>query len=196
MNENKNIKVGILTLQGDFERHQHQIYLLGAIPVEVRLAEDLAELSALIIPGGESTTMSILLDRFNLRRPLMAFAQSHPVYGTCAGMILLSKNIENNISTVKSLGLIDIDINRNGYGRQVHSFETELEFKYEDTARKINVSFIRAPRVTRVGKGVMVLAEYRGYPVLVREKNILASSFHAELDDDTSVLKYFLDNFL
>ncbi|MBN1212135.1 MAG: pyridoxal 5'-phosphate synthase glutaminase subunit PdxT [candidate division Zixibacteria bacterium] len=187
--------IGLLTLQGDFERHRHQLELLGAGSRDVRLPSDLESLDGLIIPGGESTTMSILMDRFDLRRPLLAFARRHPVYGTCAGMIMLAKNIENNISGVKPLGLLDIDVDRNGYGRQIYSFEDELEVHLNGLPKKIKAAFIRAPRITRLGKGVQVLADYRKEPVFVRQNNILASSFHTELGDDMTVIKYFADNF-
>jgi len=195
MKDYKRLTIGLLTLQGDFERHRHQLELLGAVSKDVRLSGDLAGLDGLIIPGGESTTMNILMDRFDLRRPLLDFAREHPVYGTCAGMIMLAKNIENNLSGVSPLGLMDIDVNRNGYGRQIYSFEDELEVHLNGVPKKIKAAFIRAPRITRVGEAVQVLAEYRGQPVFVRQDNILASSFHTELDDDITVLKYFADNF-
>ncbi len=119
--------VGVLAIQGDYERHHHQIELVGARPIEVRLPRDLEKLDALIIPGGESTTMNIMIDRFQLREPLIRFGRSKPVFGTCAGMIMLGKSIANNISHVQPLGLMDIEVDRNGYGRQVHSFEEKLD---------------------------------------------------------------------
>jgi 5'-phosphate synthase pdxT subunit len=195
MRDYKRLTIGLLTLQGDFERHRHQLELLGVSSKDVRLPGDLAGLNGLIIPGGESTTMSILMDRFRLRQPLSDFAREHPVYGTCAGMILLAKNIENNISGVHPLGLLDIDIDRNGYGRQIYSFEDELEVRLNGKPKKIKAAFIRAPVITRLGKGVQVLAGYQERPVLVRQGRILASSFHAELEDDLTVLRYFADNF-
>ena len=195
MKDYKRLKIGLLTLQGDFERHRHQLKMLGVSSKDVRLSSDLGGLDGLIIPGGESTTMSILMDRFGLRRSLRDFAREHPVYGTCAGMILLSKKIENNISGVQPLGLMDIDIDRNGYGRQIYSFEDELEVRLNGVPQKIKAAFIRAPVITRVGEGVQVLAGYRERPVLVRQDHILASSFHAELEDDLTILRYFTDNF-
>ncbi|MDD3732851.1 MAG: pyridoxal 5'-phosphate synthase glutaminase subunit PdxT [candidate division Zixibacteria bacterium] len=189
----KDFHVGILTLQGDFEKHQRQVRSLGAVPEAVRLPGDLIGLDALIIPGGESSTMSVLIDRFALRAPLLEFARTHPVYGTCAGMILLARKIEDNISGVEPLALIDIDVRRNGYGRQVFSFETDIEVTLENGTKTVRGFFIRAPKITRVGEGVGVLAEYQARPVLVRQNNILASSFHSELNDDLTVLKYFVD---
>lgn len=190
------LTIGVLTLQGDFERHLHQITLLGAKPRSIKLPRDLTGTDALIIPGGESTTMNILIDRFDLRQPLLEFGRSRPVYGTCAGMIMLSRNIINNKSGVVPLHLIDIDVDRNGYGRQIFSFEDVLKVDLGEGLREINVDFIRAPKVVRVGEDVKVLVEHDGLPVMVASGHILASSFHAELENDISILKYFADNFL
>jgi 5'-phosphate synthase pdxT subunit len=188
--------IGVLALQGDFERHEHQIRLLGAKCSQVRLPSDLNSIDALIIPGGESTTMDILLDRFRLRQPLTTFGRSRPVYGTCAGMIMLAKRIEDNKAGVKTLGLIDIDVIRTGYGRQVFSFEEELPVNLNNGQHTLKATFIRAPIVTRIGGNVRILASYRNSPVLVSENNILVSSFHTELDDDVTVLSYFFRTFL
>ena len=196
MSDQRQAKIGVLALQGDYERHAHQLRLIGAVPAEVRTAEGLESVEALIMPGGESTTMNILLDRFELREPLLAFGRSKPVWGTCAGMILLGTHIEDNQAGVKPLGLIDIDVVRNGYGRQVFSFEDSLAATLNGSAVMISGTFIRAPRVTRAGDGVRVLAKYQESPVLVEQGYIMASSFHTELDDDTTLLRYFLRNFL
>ena len=190
------LTIGVLALQGDFSRHEHQIKLLGAKGLEVRLPEQLQEIDGLILPGGESTTMNVLFDRFNLREPLTSFAGSKPVYGTCAGMIMLAKRIEDNQSGVETLGLLDIDVLRNGYGRQIYSFEDELPVNLNNGVKTIKATFIRAPKITRVGAGVDVLAIYEDSPVLVRQGNILAGSFHTELDDDTTLLRYFFSHFL
>lgn len=196
MKDFKDLKIGVLALQGDFSRHEHQIRLLGAEPLEVRLPASLRRIDALILPGGESTTMNVLFDRFNLREPLTSYARSKPVYGTCAGMIMLAKNIDDNQAGVKTLGLLDIDVLRNGYGRQIYSFEEELPVNLQNGDRTIRATFIRAPKITRIGAGVDVLATYKDAPVLVRQGNILAGSFHTELGDDTTVLKYFFSHFL
>lgn len=193
MSKYVNKKVGILALQGDYARHQHLLDILEVDSVLVRLECDLAQLDALIIPGGESTTMDIVMDRFDLREPLIAFGRSKPVFGTCAGMIMLSSEIENNISNVTPLGLMDIGVDRNGYGRQVHSFEASFDSDLAGERYEITATFIRAPRITRVGPGVTVLAKYENDPVLVQQNNLLAASFHTELDDDTRLLTYFLD---
>ncbi len=196
MSDYSNVTVGILALQGDFERHAHQLEILGAKVVEVRVAEQLETIDGLIIPGGESTTMDILIDRFRLRTPLQTFGNTKPLWGTCAGMILLAKKIEDNQAGITPLGLLDIDVVRNGYGRQVHSFETPLPAKLGGTDVTLNATFIRAPRITRVGKNVKSLAYYEDSPVLVTERTIMASSFHTELDDDTTLMAYFLDKTL
>jgi len=187
-----NIQIGVLALQGDFQRHSYQLDLLGAKAVEVRLPSDLEQLDALIFPGGESTTMDRLIDRFNLRESLLALGQSKPVWGTCAGMVMLAKHVENNQAGIKTLGLLDIDVTRNGYGRQVFSFETNITADLGSEPVELTATFIRAPRVTRTGPGVKSLAAYQDSSVLVRQRNILASSFHTELDDNTKLLNYFL----
>ena len=192
----KNIRVGVLAIQGDFERHLAQLTALGVPSVEVRLPRDLDGLDALIFPGGESTTIDKMIDRFALREPLTQFCHTKPVYGTCAGMILLSRAIHDNQSNVKPLGIIDIEVLRNGYGRQVFSFEQRLDINLGNGTRQIEATFIRAPRIVAVGKGVEVIGRYGQDPVLVRSGKALAGAFHNELGGDTSVLKYFLTHFL
>jgi 5'-phosphate synthase pdxT subunit len=186
-------KIGILALQGDYAAHQRSLDQLGVGSVLVKLPRDLDGLDALIIPGGESTTMDIVMDRFELREPLVAFGRSKAILGTCAGMIMLASQIENNISKVTPLGLMDIAVDRNGYGRQVHSFEASFDADLAGQQCRLTATFIRAPRVTRVGPAVTVVATYKNDPVLVRQKNLLAASFHTELDDDTSLLVFFLN---
>ncbi|MEW5994624.1 MAG: pyridoxal 5'-phosphate synthase glutaminase subunit PdxT [Candidatus Zixiibacteriota bacterium] len=187
------LKVGVLALQGDFSRHCYQLGLLGIEAVEVRLPEQLEGLDALIVPGGESTTMSTLIDRFGLRGPLTEFGCSRPVWGTCAGMIMLAANIEDNQAGVRPLGLLDIDVLRCGYGRQVLSFEADLTVNLNGTQARLAAAFIRAPKVTRLGPEVVSLAEYDKSPVLVSHEQLLASAFHTELNDDTALLEYFLN---
>ncbi len=188
--------IGVLALQGDYQRHAHQLRLLGCCVTEVRLASDLAEIDALIIPGGESTTMNILIDRFGLREPLIGFGSSKPIYGTCAGMIMLAKHIEDNQAGVKPLGLIDIDVLRTGYGRQIHSIEREVTAELGRGPEVIKASFIRAPVVIRVGRAVEVLARDDKSPLLVSTELVLAGSFHTELDDDTTLLDFFVRRFV
>lgn len=196
MTENKRKTIGILALQGDFEKHQEQVYRLGAEHRLVKLPEDLRGLDGIILPGGESTTMSILLDKHKLRQPLKLFATEHPVYGTCAGMIMLAKTIADNQSFVESLGLMDIDVLRNGYGRQVFSSEERLAAELPGFSGEIEATFIRAPRVIRYGQDVTPLVWYGQDPVLLRQGKLLASSFHNELGTDTTVLRFFLSHFL
>lgn len=189
------LRVGVLALQGDFERHQYQLVSLGADVTLVRLPEDLRRLDGLIIPGGESTTMDNLIDRFHLRQPLYEFGRVKPVWGTCAGMIMLAKAITDNQAAVQPLGLMDIDIVRTGYGRQVFSFEETIKARLNDQETELKATFIRAPIITRMGENVKPLGYYNDTPVLVAERNLLASSFHTELDDDTTLLKFFLTKF-
>ncbi len=192
----KQRQIGVLALQGDYPRHRYQLELVGCKVREVRLPEDLNDIEALIFPGGESTTMNILIDRFRMREPLLTFCRKKPVWGTCAGMIMLSKHIEGNFAGVEPFGVLDIDVLRNGYGRQVFSFEEEISAALGEHTVSLHATFIRAPRVIRTGAAVKILAEFQGSPVLVCERNIMASSFHTELDDDTTLLRYFLETFV
>jgi len=189
----ENRSVGILALQGDYERHQHQLKMLDVPNLLVRLPADLDRVDSLIVPGGETTTMDILLDRFGLREPLKRFGRSKPIFGTCAGMVMLASRIEDNLSEVTPLRFMDIDVIRNGYGRQIHSFADEVTASLNGRPSKLDAIFIRAPRITRIGKDVTVLASYRGDPVLVQQENFLACSFHTELEEDLSLLKFFLN---
>ncbi len=195
MDKYTHLNIGVLALQGDFERHQHSLFNLGADVTLVRLPVDLERIDALIMPGGESTTMDKLIDTFNLREPLLEFGRSKPVWGTCAGMIMLSGKINDNLAGVKPLGLIDIDVIRNGYGRQVFSFEETIEARLQGIPTLLKVSFIRAPIIKRIGEQVKTLAVFDNVPVLVEENRIMASSFHTELHEDTRLLEYFLRKF-
>jgi len=188
--------IGVLALQGDYSRHLHQVGLIGQQGLEIRTADQLGRVDGLIIPGGESTTMDILLDRFELRPALAEFAAQKPIWGTCAGMIMLGKHITDNQAGVKPLGLMDIDVLRNGYGRQVFSFEEALEARLGEETAELHATFIRAPKIVRIGAGVEILASYQDSPVLVTERNLMASSFHTELDDDTTLLSFFVRKFL
>jgi 5'-phosphate synthase pdxT subunit len=172
---------GVLALQGDFEAHAKVLRELGATPREVRTPKDLADLDALIIPGGESTTMTLGIERENLAAPLTDLIRSGiPTLGTCAGMIMLDRD---------HLGLLDITTKRNAFGRQLHSFEAELEIDGEP----MTAVFIRAPWVEEVGDEVEVLAAVDGHPVAVRQGNILAVAFHPELTDDPRVHAWVLE---
>jgi pyridoxal 5'-phosphate synthase pdxT subunit len=185
--------IGILALQGDFDKHKKHLSGLGVKVKFVRLPEDLSSIDGFIIPGGESTTIGKLLDRSNMLEPLKdLISKGLPVYGTCAGTILLAKSIEE-YDQVK-LGVMNITVARNAYGRQVDSFETDINLKI--CKEPFRCVFIRAPVITKTGKNVKVLGVYNNYPVLIQEGNILASTFHPELTDNTAVHKYFLEHFI
>lgn len=183
-------RVGVLALQGDFPMHEKRLRELGCEVRQVRNAADLTGLEALVWPGGESTTMTRVMSD-ELRTALLSFCSSHPVWGTCAGMIMLSHTDVD--PRVKTLGIADVHVNRNGWGRQVHSFEGELRLVPELTEKKPCIGmFIRAPRITSVGKKVRVLAWYRDEPVAVSQGNILLTTFHPELTDDDRFHKLLL----
>ncbi|MEI6402858.1 MAG: pyridoxal 5'-phosphate synthase glutaminase subunit PdxT [Actinomycetota bacterium] len=175
--------IGVLALQGAFAAHERALIRLGAVTRQVRTAADLAEVDALVMPGGESTTMAHLLATNELFEPLAArLAAGMPVFGTCAGMILLATEVLDGRAGQRSFGVIDIAVRRNGYGRQVDSFEDDIAVEGLD--EPFHVVFIRAPKVERVGEGVSVLAQHRGVPVLARQGTVLVASFHPELTDD------------
>lgn len=181
-------KIGVLALQGDFEAHRKALERVGAEAVEVRSAPQLACLDGLIIPGGESTTMLKLLKDEQLLEPLRAFGQTRPIFGTCAGAILLASHVSN--PPQESLCLLDIDVERNGYGRQIDSRIARL--RTDDTGREMEAVFIRAPIITRVGDA-KVLASYEGAPVLVESGRHMAATFHPELTSDPTIHAMFLD---
>jgi 5'-phosphate synthase pdxT subunit len=173
------LRIGVLAVQGNFREHAAVLRRLGAEPVEVRKAEQLDGLDGLIIPGGESTAITRLMRLYGIEDALRRFER--PVFGTCAGMILLDRD---------HLALVDVAVSRNAYGRQVASFEADLELEGED--EPLRGVFIRAPRVTEAGPEVEVLAEHEGEPVLLRDGRFLVASFHPELTDDTRVHERFL----
>jgi pyridoxal 5'-phosphate synthase pdxT subunit len=176
-------RIGVLAVQGNFREHASMLRRLGAEPVEVRKPEQLDDLDGLVIPGGESTAIARLVRLYGLEEAIRAFER--PVFGTCAGMILLDR---------RHLGLLDFEVSRNAYGRQVASFEADLELAGED--EPLRGIFIRAPRVNigpEAGAEVEVLAELDGEPVLLRQGRVLVAAFHPELTDDTRVHERFLD---
>ncbi len=182
-------KIGVLALQGDFERHERALAQAGAEPVEVRSAADLDQVDGLVIPGGESTTMLKLLEEEKLLEPLREFGERHPIFGTCAGAILLATEVLN--PPQRSLGLMDIDVERNAYGRQLDSRIARL--KPEGLEGDLEAVFIRAPIIRRVGDQAKVLAQYQGDPVLVEQGRHLVATFHPELTDDSRIHKMFMD---
>ena len=183
------MKIGILAIQGDFEAHAKMLERMGVEHVFVRTPEDLAGVNGLILPGGESTTHLKVMTEEGLLGPVQNFAkQGGAFFGTCAGAILLAKEVHR--PEQKSLGLLDISVLRNGYGRQLASDVRKGESKLSD--QPIEMVFIRAPIIDRVGPGVEVLAENEGLPVMVRQGRILAATFHPELTSDTTVHDYFV----
>ena len=186
--------MGILALQGDFAAHASIFEQLG-IPVrEVRTADDLTECKALVIPGGESTTIGKLLVRYGLLEPLRERIRTGmPVFGTCAGMILLSSQIASGAASEGQtlLGALDIAVDRNAYGRQVDSFEADIPVVLPTGDVLVRGLFIRAPGVSRVGRSVEVMGSYEGKPVLVRDGNVVAASFHPELVGETRLHAWF-----
>lgn len=183
--------VGVLALQGAFVAHQRALDAVGATTRQVRLPADLDGLDALVMPGGESTTMSRLLSTSGLFDEIKArVGDGLPVLGTCAGMILLASEVMDGRADQLSFGAIDISVQRNGYGRQVDSFETDLEVVGFD--HPFHAVFIRAPKVVAIGAGVEVLAEYDGVPVVARQGRVMVASFHPELTGDARLHARFL----
>ena len=174
------MRIGVLAVQGNFREHAAMLRRLGADPVEVRKPEQLAGLDGLVIPGGESTAIMRLVRLYGLEDAIREFAR--PLFGTCAGMILLDRN---------HLGVADLEVARNAYGRQVASFEADLELSGED--EPLRGVFIRAPRVSEAGPEVEVLAALDGEPMLLRDGRVLVASFHPELTSDTRVHERFLE---
>jgi len=182
-------RVGILAIQGDVDAHRRALARLGVEGVPVRTQKDLDGIAALILPGGESTTISKGLARVALYEPIRAFAQAgHPILGTCAGAVLLAREVENH--PVPSLGLVDVVAVRNAYGTQVDSFATVAE---SEALPELRCVFIRAPQLRRPGAAVEVLARVDGWPVLVRQGHVLASTFHPELGEDPRVHALLLE---
>jgi 5'-phosphate synthase pdxT subunit len=184
------VTIGVLALQGDFVEHEAILRGLGAQTREVRLPRDLEGLDGLIIPGGESTTITRLLDMYGLLEPIRAFARGRPVWGTCAGMIVMAKRSTD--LDREGLELMDISVERNAFGRQVDSFETELKVKGLE-GEPLRAIFIRAPLVTDVRPGVEVLAALEdGRIVAAKQGHLMVTAFHPELTDDNRMHKYFM----
>ena len=182
-------RVGVLALQGDFEAHGRALRAAGADPVEVRVPADLKGCAGLVLPGGESTTLLLLLASSGLDRAIPAFHRGGgALFGTCAGAILLAKSVTRPVQP--SLGLLDATVERNHYGRQVDSFEAAAPF---GKGPPLPLVFIRAPAFTRVGKGVEVLLSHGGLPVLVREGRVMAATFHPEMTPDARVHRLFTE---
>jgi 5'-phosphate synthase pdxT subunit len=187
----ENMNVGVLALQGAFREHKQALERLGAKVTEVRLPQHLAGVSGVVIPGGESTTMAKLMGLYGLDRAIKDFhTQGGAVWGTCAGAIAIASEIEGRLEQPR-LGLLELHVARNDYGRQVASFETDLEI--HGFGASFRAVFIRAPRITGVGEEVEVWARYGGDPVMVRQGRVMATVFHPELSGDDRVHGRFLE---
>lgn len=185
------MKIGILALQGDFERHQVLLTDLKVNSLQVRKPHDLEQCQGLIIPGGESTTLIKLLRESGLFQLIPKFAVKYPIFGTCAGLILLSKEVINN--PVESFGLIDLTVERNAYGRQINSFIDIVDLELNGKAQKLEGVFIRAPKIVKIGEGVKILGRHSNEIVVVEKDQHLASTFHPELSGSKLIHQYFLD---
>ena len=194
MGELTSKRIGVLAVQGAFIEHEQVLKRIGVDSVEVRLPEHLEGLDGLIIPGGESTTIGQVAERWGLLEPIREFARSgRPLWGTCAGMILMAKEVVDGVPGQPLLELMDVAVRRNAFGRQVDSFEADLEVPALGEA-PFHAVFIRAPSIERVGEGVEVLARLDdGRVVAVRQGNLLATAFHPELTEDARFHRYFLE---
>jgi len=186
------LKVGVLSLQGAVEEHLRMIKRCGFEGIKVKTVEDLEKVDRLIIPGGESTTMGKLARIYGLDQEIIKKGkEGMPIFGTCAGMILLANKVVG--SEQIRFNLIDIEVERNAFGRQVDSFEADLEIK-NLSGELFRAVFIRAPYIKKIGAKVKVLAKFKGKIIMAQQKNILVSSFHPELTDDVRIHKYFLND--
>lgn len=182
--------VGILAVQGAFVKHKQMLDVLNCKTKLVKTVEDLSSVDRLVIPGGESTAMRIMLKKHNMWDSLREFCCTNPVLGTCAGAILLSSKIDDGVD--ESLYSMDIDVTRNSYGRQIESFITQVPFDNGEIVENISANFIRAPQIVRVGHNVKVLSSLNGQVILAQDKLAIACTFHPELTDDLSIHRYFI----
>ena len=175
------IKIGVLELQGGYALHHNLLKKIGLNSLPVKSVDDLKQSDGLIIPGGESTTLSLLMRKYNLREAIISFAKYNPVLGTCAGLILMSKDVDDE--KVDPLGLFDLSVSRNAYGRQIHSSKKKICFQY-NFANEIELysTFIRAPKIKYIGKNIDIVAKHENHPVAIFAKNLLGLSFHPEID--------------
>lgn len=186
--------IGVLALQGDYAKHAEVVQKLKYNPIFVRNAVGLSKCDALIIPGGESTTFLNLIEKLELRNPLIKFGRNKAVMGTCAGLIILSS--KTDVPGFEPLKLIDIEVHRNAYGRQIDSFVDNIDLKLNGAPAIFEGVFIRAPKIIAINEGVKPLA-YHGHDiVMAANKNVMVASFHPELTDDITIHKYFIDTFV
>lgn len=184
--------IGILALQGDYEKHAHMLHRLGARTLLVKTTLELEQCDALVLPGGESTTLRKLMQKHAFWEPVRAFCKHKPVFATCAGAILLGRSMVANEET---FGVLNATLKRNAYGRQIDSFiaTLDLELSTGDAPRSCEGVFIRAPKFVEYGDGVRVLASWQGEAVMLQQGNLLAATFHPELSADTRIHSYFFD---
>ena len=180
--------VGVLALQGDYSKHIQVLKMLDFEVLEVRYPNDLSLIDGLVIPGGESTTISDLMTRVNFHETIKMFAEKKPILGTCAGLILMSKNISDD--RVLSLDILDVSIDRNAYGRQVDSFTDKIKVSLNGNVHNVSAAFIRAPKINKVGSNVKILSYYKNEPVVVKQGHHLGLAFHPELEKTTIFHNY------
>ncbi len=183
--------IGVLALQGDFDKHKSALHYSGVKTLEIRTSEQLKKCDGLIIPGGESTTLTKLISLYDFYNSLVDFGLKYPIMGTCAGLIMLSSSVDDK--RVKPLKLINATTSRNAYGKQIDSFIAPVEF--EGIEDKVNAYFIRAPKIKKISPEIKVLAMHKNIPVAIANKNILAMSFHPELGNDNRIHKMFIEKF-
>lgn len=185
--------VGILALQGDYAQHAQVFKHLDIKSKEIRYPEQLIDISGLVIPGGESTVMSDLMGRMGLNEPILHFSKKKPVLGTCAGLIMMAKKV-NSSRKISSLGILDIEVDRNAYGRQLSSFNQQLKVKIDNQSQTISATFIRAPKISKINKNVEIISSYQGNPVAVKQGLHIGLAFHPELDDISLFHQYIFIN--
>ena len=186
------MKIGVLAIQGNYDMHSDILEQLGIDPILVRYPNQLDSLEGLVIPGGESTTMTKLMNRVDFFSPIKSFANYYPVLGTCAGLILMSEKVVD--TELDTLGLLDIQIERNGYGRQIYSNTIDVDVDLNNINYSLPASFIRAPRIISYGQSVNVLAMYDDTPIVVKNDRHLGISFHPELDNISILHEYIFQN--
>ena len=185
--------IGVLALQGAYQKHVDSLSRLGVESLLIRKSAELDQCAGLIIPGGESTTMSLLIQQSGMYDPLCAFAQNHPVMGVCAGMIMMATSVDDE--RVTPLKILPFHALRNHYGRQVHSFTAKIQLDFDASDEPLEAHFIRAPGVTEVGDDIEVLARYDDEIIMIGKDKHLALSFHPELTNDTRIHQYWLQKF-
>ena len=175
------INIGVLELQGGYALHHNLLKKIGLNSIPVKSVDDLKQSDGLILPGGESTTLSLLMKKYNLGESIIKFSRHNPVLGTCAGLILMSKDVDDE--RVDPLGLLELSVSRNAYGKQIHSSKKRISFRYNH-AKKIvfDSTFIRAPKIKYIGENINIVAKHENLPVAIFAKNLLGLSFHPEID--------------